>query len=288
MKRLSLSLSILLLVVPMAMAQPEFDQVISLDPPLATAYIAVEVPTPEGTSLSGLRWFHNDDEIAFPRLLLMEGEPDVAPNVEDVALILLDLSGASLAWGQVSFEEPVTSSTGTAYAVFQYPEGLIATALGTGPGIGIREESGGAPFYLSGDGETWGRFVDSAKLGVEPVYSSGKMAARLLKDLKAELQANQPTPQHYQTALLAPRPNPFNPRTEVVFTLERPSKVSVTIFDLRGRHVRSLLTEPRPAGRHSVVWEGTDDRGASVASGVYFVRMDAGSYRSHKRLLLLK
>jgi len=67
-------------------------------------------------------------------------------------------------------------------------------------------------------------------------------------------------------------PNPFNPQTTVRLAISRAGTASVEIFDVRGRRVRTLLDGAVEAGRHDLVWNGTDDHGRTVSSGVYFVR----------------
>jgi hypothetical protein len=71
------------------------------------------------------------------------------------------------------------------------------------------------------------------------------------------------------------RPNPFNPRTVVELRLDRPGFAEVTIHDARGRRVRTLFAGTREAGRHSLGFDGLDDAGRALASGVYFARMSA-------------
>ncbi len=88
--------------------------------------------------------------------------------------------------------------------------------------------------------------------------------------------------------LLGPYPNPFNPRTTVQFELARDTNVRIDIHDLRGRKVRSLLNEVRSRGANSVVWNGTDDRGESVASGTYHLRLIADGQIQTTKLALLK
>ncbi len=68
-------------------------------------------------------------------------------------------------------------------------------------------------------------------------------------------------------------PNPFNPLTRIAFTLEHAGEVSLRVFDARGRHVRTLVEGAREAGRHVVLWDGSDASGSQVASGQYFYRL---------------
>ena len=83
-------------------------------------------------------------------------------------------------------------------------------------------------------------------------------------------------------------PNPFNPTLTVEFVLESAAAVEVTVFDLSGARVRTLVREQRPAGPHAVEWLSDDDAGQRVASGVYFVRLSAGDWRETRKVVLLK
>jgi hypothetical protein len=83
-------------------------------------------------------------------------------------------------------------------------------------------------------------------------------------------------------------PNPFNPETEIRFDLPEEAHVQVIIFDLLGREVRTLVDKNAAAGYHSVVWDGRDNSGQAVASGVYLYRMSAGNFREVKKLTLVR
>ncbi len=83
-------------------------------------------------------------------------------------------------------------------------------------------------------------------------------------------------------------PNPFNPNTVIKFAVPKPSEVRVEVFNVLGQKVRTLIDEFSPAGNRRVEWDGTDDNGNSVASGVYLYRMRAGDFDETKKMLLLK
>jgi len=83
-------------------------------------------------------------------------------------------------------------------------------------------------------------------------------------------------------------PNPFNPRTTVAFEIEGDGPAHLSVFDLRGALVRRLHRGELPAGRHEIVWDGLDDRGRSVASGVYFVRLEFDGRRDTRKAVLVK
>jgi len=89
-------------------------------------------------------------------------------------------------------------------------------------------------------------------------------------------------------ALRTPTPNPFNPRTTIAFELPRTAQVSIDLYDARGRLVRTLVDGERAAGDHRVIWDGTDDQGHGVSSGVYYVRMLGGGKRFVQKAVLLR
>jgi flagellar hook assembly protein FlgD len=83
-------------------------------------------------------------------------------------------------------------------------------------------------------------------------------------------------------------PNPFNPSTTIAFSLPESAPVTLAIYDVNGRMVRTLVSGERAAGMHEVVWNGMDDNGRAVASGVYVYRLAAGNDVSIRRLALIR
>ena len=92
----------------------------------------------------------------------------------------------------------------------------------------------------------------------------------------------------FETALLDNFPNPFNPETVIRLNLANDTFVSIEIYNARGQKVRSLVNGEMSRGEHSVVWNGRDDNGVNVSSGVYFYKMTAGEYQSVRRMVLMK
>ncbi|NOY89369.1 MAG: T9SS type A sorting domain-containing protein [FCB group bacterium] len=92
-----------------------------------------------------------------------------------------------------------------------------------------------------------------------------------------------------QFALLQNYPNPFNPDTKIDFVLPRKATVTLEIFNLLGEKVKTLVSsEKMTAGEKSVSWNGSDDAGYKVSSGIYFYRLTADNFVSTKKMLLLK
>jgi len=83
-------------------------------------------------------------------------------------------------------------------------------------------------------------------------------------------------------------PNPFNPRTTVAFEVAEPCDVRLAVYSTSGRLVRGLVDGRVDAGRHAAVWDGADDRGAAVGSGVYLCVLEAGGRRIERKMVLMK
>lgn len=83
-------------------------------------------------------------------------------------------------------------------------------------------------------------------------------------------------------------PNPFNPNTTISFSLSRASFVQLTIYNVTGRKVRTLLSRDQRAGTHTLDWDGRDRNGTSVASGVYFYRLVADGVVQTRKMMLLR
>jgi len=83
-------------------------------------------------------------------------------------------------------------------------------------------------------------------------------------------------------------PNPFNPTTEVAFALPKASHVELSVFNVLGQKVTTVVSGEYPAGEHSVTWDGTNSNGGSVSSGVYFYRIQADGFSQTRKMMLLK
>jgi hypothetical protein len=99
--------------------------------------------------------------------------------------------------------------------------------------------------------------------------------------------------QQFRTALLPNYPNPFNPETWIPFTLSNASEVTLRVYDMDGRVVRTLDLGARESGSYAsregaAYWDGRNELGEKVASGVYFYELSADAYREIRRMVILK
>ena len=130
------------------------------------------------------------------------------------------------------------------------------------------------------------RLGDAAPAIEVASFSYVDLSGRLRPTDKAiQLQSN-PLPE--SITLYPNLPNPFNPETTIRFAMPATDTVRLAIFDLMGQEIRILVEGFQPAGQHSAIWDGRDDAGRAVSSGVYFYRLsnEKGRYLVGKMLLL--
>jgi hypothetical protein len=83
-------------------------------------------------------------------------------------------------------------------------------------------------------------------------------------------------------------PNPMNPTATIRYTVGTPGKVMLRVFDVTGRVIRTLVDETQATGAYAVIWDGANDRGQKVASGVFFYQLEAPGYRGAKKIVILQ
>jgi hypothetical protein len=83
-------------------------------------------------------------------------------------------------------------------------------------------------------------------------------------------------------------PNPFNPTTTIAYSVKTPEAVTIGIFNVKGQLIRTLVNEAKEAGNHTVVWNGDDNSGRRVSSGIYYYKMSAGKYSSTRKMVMMK
>jgi len=143
---------------------------------------------------------------------------------------------------------------------------------------------------------TWSASIPTATMSEGMVYvdvseilGSGSIDYRASFYLQNETKV-EPSPETMprRFMLYQNQPNPFNPVTTIRFDLPKAEYVRLEIFDLQGRRVSRLLSGYLDAGAHSIWWDGLDERGRQMSSGVYYYRLHAGEFVEVKRMVLLR
>ncbi len=159
--------------------------------------------------------------------------------------------------------------------------------------IGKIGESG-SPFYVGrakllvpessgrlylGYNDSPGHFDDNFGYYVAFVFSTSSPGTGLAEENSTSI-ASQSLDQNY--------PNPFNPNTTIQFRVDKTANVRLEIFDQLGRRVRMMLDEEKTPGRYGVTWDGKDDLGKTVPSGVYYCRLKMNSEVLQKKMILIR
>jgi hypothetical protein len=122
----------------------------------------------------------------------------------------------------------------------------------------------------------WVRWTPTRTFDVEPVNTDPPPPPKLSADMPTEFNLGDA------------HPNPFNPETEISFSLPERSQASLVIYNILGEKVKILVDQSMEAGVHTVHWNGKDQAGNPVASGIYFYKLTAGDLFLAKKMVLTK
>lgn len=267
---------------------PEVTGMIGLRPVSANSCVAIWVPVPEGKALSGVWWYNNDETAAFPQVLLESGTLNDPISLQDCHIVGNNIQGISSGWSELAFSAPVACHSDGVYLVFRFPAGLPYHSRGAagGAAMGYVTDGTGHVGWISADGAEWVPFRGDFGFAIKPVFLNSSEATMIMKSRgDSELPGSG---QLAKTVLYPAAPNPFNPTTDLKFSLARSGPVEVAVYNVRGQRVRTLAKGDWVAGSHVLTWEGRDDEGRGVSSGTYFVRMQAASVIMTQRITLVK
>ena len=183
----------------------------------------------------------------------------------------------------------------------------VVSTIQTGNWVYMWDSGSSAPYYVSSSPAELITFDDSAAIALKCQYAktqglSGVMIWEISQDLVNRAQplmdasrnglsttgvppAKMPNDAPSEFVLFNNYPNPFNPSTMIEFSLPAAANVSIRVYDVLGREITTLLNEQRPAGTGSVRFDASRYR---MASGVYFYRIEAGSFAQTKKMVLMK
>nr|HPH93300.1 immune inhibitor A [Candidatus Cloacimonas sp.] len=120
------------------------------------------------------------------------------------------------------------------------------------------------------------------------VYSEGSSVPSEILHFKYITDNEDPLNPLLVTELLNNYPNPFNPETNIRFTLQETAPAKLYVYNIKGQLVKKLIDEILPSGMHQIVWNGKDSNNRNVASGMYFYILESKNYSCMKKMLLLK
>jgi len=103
---------------------------------------------------------------------------------------------------------------------------------------------------------------------------------------KVDRQPNTSSPNKFELSQNVP--NPFNPTTEIRFSVSKQTHVSLEIYNLMGQKIATLMDAKKYPGRYAISWDGKNRNGCAVSSGVYFYRLQAGDFNATMKMLLIR
>ncbi len=137
------------------------------------------------------------------------------------------------------------------------------------------------------DDFTWGS--NSISPAYHPTNDGGRvmfMELQITFPISSAGDDNTTTP--VTTLLNQNYPNPFNPETTISFTMPSNGKASLSVYNVKGQLVKTLVNGDLSVGNHSVVWNGTDNSGSAVSSGVYYYKLTSGNHTESRKMVLVK
>ena len=181
-------------------------------------------------------------------------------------LTIYNIGNATLTISNISSTESVFSTNLTSYDIQPGDSQMVQVAFTPTEPIIYTSNL----FVISNDSE-----MDTL---IVPVSGVGIMLARI------ELDAQLP----HILVLYPNYPNPFNPVTTLRYDLPENAMINITIYDMLGRQVKTLINQTQDAGYRSVIWDATNDYGKPVSAGLYLYQIQAGEYIQTKKMVLLK
>jgi len=271
-------------------SEPKISGVFGLAPVPEGAALAVWVPLESGESVSGVMWYNNDGYKVFPELLAVAGSPSIPSVLSQAVVVGEDVGGQTLGWSEFTFPSAYASETSGLFLVFRLPLDGAFVEEGEGAGVGYLLGNGEIRSWVSTEEGEWGQLSPEYQMAVMPVRNANKSSSVVVLGYEDHLD-NPPEDDSQKVptvASLSVAPNPFNPRTKITFALPAKEKVTLVVFDVRGRKVVTLVSKFMTAGEHWVEWDGVNDRGQNVPSGVYFSQLKAGPINMTGRLTLVR
>jgi len=218
-----------------------------------------------------------DDVFEIP----LEGNFDM-----DVAGVQLDISYDAK---EVTLLEPALTSRTEGLQVFSYAQDGIQR-------IGLVDLNG-QNYVLAGDSplvRIRGKGTDLSSIKIKEAILVDKEANKIPVEIVGEMNKDEEGSEVKESfvpkdfSLSQNLPNPFNPQTEISYDLPNACHVKLSIYNLLGQRIRTLVDEFQTTGHKTVRWDGKDDQGGQLASGIYFYQIQAGDFTDAKKMMLMK
>lgn len=204
----------------------------------------------------------------------------------------IKVEAPGVGWFDVDLEDRDIVVDGDFHVMFQIY--VVVDTLSLGPGFLVTEKRLSSPHFGAEDhppisGRSWDLFhpfPSSDLVYRKAKYDYGIRAVVAPVSQPTDTQEASPSPWRFM--LSQNYPNPFNAFTLIPYSIPTPGRVTLEVLDLRGRRIKRLVDGEMPAGEHRVLWDGRDETGRRVASGVYICRLREGRRTTAKKMVLAR
>ena len=175
----------------------------------------------------------------------------------------------------------IDTRNGKKEAYYQILNNSLSMVGSNSPVSSVSSEFMLTPVTTAHNGRAWFSWADPRENGLNIYANAVVYLATDIDDNKID-----DLPDEFQ--LMQNYPNPFNPTTEIYFHLSKQASINISIYNMLGQHVKTLVDHEYNAGAYSIIWDATNDSGHRVASGLYFYKMVTDNYIEMKKMILLK
>jgi len=259
-----------------AACSPAAELLVGVQPSDGVTMLAKRFSVAAGTTILGAEFRNNDARVVFPEIILVRnvtgaiGEGTVVARVTNAS----EVAGGSV---QVTWSQPVVAEAGDYFVAVKLPAGDGKQGAGNGPALGAVDVTTPSGSFLTAgpNGELCPISVD---LSMNLVTVGAGKAAPLAS----------PQPYAIARTFLGGSPNPTTSVASIQFGVERRTQVALEIYNVAGQRIRSLFAGNVEAGVYSREWDGRDEQGQDVATGVYIAKLQAGEKVITQKLVLAK
>jgi hypothetical protein len=272
----------------LAASEIDISGVFGLDPMPTGSAIAVWVPLETDESIGGVMWYNNDGSVSFPEILAVAGSSEYPSVLDEAVVVGEEVSGNTMSWSEYTFSNSFASASSGLFLVFRLPDEGSFIAEGQGAGLGYHLGDGLVRCWVSADEGEWNQLSPDFQMAVAPVMNTNKSGEIVTLGVPGQFDQKENPASSASISGLHIFPNPFNPQTEISFSLPSRRDVNLAIYDIRGRKINTLVDSSLSEGSHTVIWDGRNSQNQGQASGVYFCKLEAGAIQLTGRLMLIK
>ena len=234
-------------------------------------------------AIAGMEYSFQDSIVVAHEIEDINQDGDTADGLTlSISNVQGSIEGSNLTWLPIIDESPKGYHVNS---IAIEPDGALWVGSNYGGGL-HRYENGTWTSYITEDGLASNIVNDVAIAPDGTVWAATDDGISKFVPSTTIVENDIDTPSEF--AVTGNFPNPFNPETSIQFTLPENGMVNLAVYNIMGQKVRELIADRMQAGTHSVIWDGKDDMGNIVSSGIYLSRLISGEHVAANRMLLLK